>query len=113
MTATLVDLIVFLFVLVPVPATIANGYLWQQYRASGEPRSWLLRTLAVGATVVNLASIFFGFLAVRRVLGADPLDWTPPVSAIAALALEVVPVYFALEFRRRAQRAARRVTDGQ
>lgn len=112
MVELILQLIVFAFVVAPIPATIANIYLWGQYRASGEPRSWLLRTLAVGATAVNASSVYFGFLAVRRILGAEPLDWTPAASAFLALLLELVPVYFALEFRRRDRRALRRTTDG-
>lgn len=105
-------ILVALFVLAPFPATAANIYLWHKWRTSGDPRSWMLRTLAIGATVVNAASLFFGFLATRRVLGAEALDWTPPFSAVAALALEVVPVYFAVEFRRRERLASRRRGDG-
>jgi hypothetical protein len=113
------SVIVFLFAVAPVPATFANGYLWRAYQTSdrnerGESvgdRSWILRCFAVGATVVNLSSLFFGFLAVRRMIGADPLDWTPPLSAIAALALEVVPVYFAIEFHRRRRQPRRRRSD--
>lgn len=121
----LLDAVVFAFALAPLPATVANVYLWAAFIESGrirnadgtvidtQARSWILRAFAVGATIVNVPALFFGFLAIRRIAGAEALEWTPPFSALAALALEVVPIYFALEFRQRRGRRTRRSTDGK
>lgn len=101
--------IVAAFAAAPLPATVANLYLWRVYTL--DTTNWVLRAFAVGSTIVNVASLWFGFLAVRRLLGFDPIDWTPPASAVVALALELVPIYFAIEFRRKHANLHRRATD--
>lgn len=102
--------LILVIVGLPVPATMANAYLWYWQRK--DRASWLLRDFAVIASVVNAVAVYFGVLATLRLLGGDPIPWAPPISALAAIALECVPIFLAWEFWTRRGKQRRRAGDG-
>lgn len=99
-------ILVAVVALIPIPATAANVYLWATARL--DRGNWVLRDFALAATVINVGAFWFGFLALRRILGGEAVDWSPPISAFLFVVFEMIPIYFALQFRRYRQRAYRR-----
>lgn len=108
MSSTILTALVLVLALLPIPAAWATVYLWQHVGGS-----WMLRLLAISASVQLAAATFVGWLATRRLLGLEPVEWGALLTAIAVLALELMPIVYALEFRRRRATRTRRVTDGQ
>lgn len=116
--------LIFVLAMLPVPAAIATAYLWRWWWRSNElydeeggligtegPRSWVLRLFALGSTVKLIGATMVSFLAARRLLGLEPLEWGASATVLAVLALEVMPIVYALEFRARSSRAERRASD--
>lgn len=96
MLDVLFNLLVLVIAVSPIPAVVASVYLWSVYLADKRrPRSWLVRMLATTSTIVTVAAVYFGSLAVVRLTGhaGDLPDWFGIVSAAVVLALDVIPVY--------------------
>lgn len=104
------DLVLALFVLAPAAGIAATAYLWILYRSDpGRPRSWLLAMLLRGSLVMSAVAVYLAALAAARLADLDVPRWTAVPTALALLALEAVPVYYALVIygRGRAARARR------
>ncbi|MDE3095612.1 MAG: hypothetical protein KGK07_06385 [Chloroflexota bacterium] len=90
------ELVLALFVLAPAAGTAATVYLWILYRSdTARPRSWLLAMLWRGSSVVSIVALYLAALAAVRLADLDVPRWTGVPTALALLALEAVPVYYA------------------
>jgi hypothetical protein len=72
--------------------------LWRDYheiaRFFTNPRSRIIgRAFVIVSAVVTIAAGYFGFLAVRRMLGFDALDWSPILSLAFSIPVLFVPAY--------------------
>lgn len=86
-----------LLIVLPFAAAVGAFYLWRIWFSDEKrPRSWILRDLALAATVKTLAAFALGYLAVRRFLGAPPLEEGLLILAFAVIVLEIFPIYYAL-----------------
>lgn len=104
------DLVLALFVLAPSAGIAATAYLLALYRSDpARPRSWLLAMLFRGSLVMSLVALYLATLAAARLADVDVPRWTAVPTALALLALEAVPVYYALVMydRGRAARSRR------
>lgn len=91
------DLVLALFVLAPAAGIAATAYLLVLYRSDpARPRSWLLAMLFRGSLVMSLVALYLAALAAARLADVDVPRWTAVPTALALLALEAVPVYYAV-----------------
>jgi hypothetical protein len=54
----------------------------------------ILQAFVVASVTITLAAGYFGAFSVRRILDYPPIDWQPPVSALVAAAVLLLPRYF-------------------
>ena len=88
------DLIITGLILMSIPFAVrATWRLWRLYRADTN-RSLLLFALAFSAALVTITGIWVGLLTVRRLLGFEPLEWSPPVTGLLAVIIFWIPVLF-------------------
>jgi hypothetical protein len=83
-----------------IAGVVSSARLTRTYVEISSTLDWRARlvalTFVVVAWTITIAAGFFGALAVRRLLGAPPLDWSPNASAIVAAFVLFIPV--ALDF---------------
>jgi len=53
----------------------------------------ILRAVVIVAWTITIAALYFGFLAVRRLLGYEPLPELVPVSAVIAIGVLLIPAF--------------------
>jgi hypothetical protein len=82
----------------PFFAILASIYLWRLWIGDiRRPRSWLLRDLAISATVATTAAFGLGWLALRRLLGQPSLgEEGLVILAFGVVVLEILPIGVAL-----------------
>ena len=86
----LIDYATLVVLLVPAVLGVrATIRLWRRVFFNEETRrSPILRALAIVATILTLAALWFGWLAVRRLIGLAPVQEAAEVSlAISAIVL--------------------------
>lgn len=88
----------------PFAGTAATVYLFRVYREDQRrPRSWILRLAVITGAVVTGVSSYIAFLAALRLSGE--LRALPEIAILGLVAgivaLEAIPIAFALEVRRR------------
>jgi len=78
-----------------VPAALgvrSTWHLWRIVLFDGESRSQgLLIGLALIATAITAAALWFGILTARRLLGFDQLPFAAPVSLVIAGLVLLIP----------------------
>lgn len=89
--------------------TRSTWRLWRRYTSARvvllEPRERLiLRSFVIVSVMITVAAGYFGFVALRRMLGYDPLDWTPTVSVLLAIVILFIPTMLDLVVARVARR---------
>jgi hypothetical protein len=77
--------------------------LWRRYSTiaptlPGRDRL-VLQAFVVIAVACTLAAGYFGVLALRRLLGYEPLDWTGVISYVIAEAILLIPLYIVIIVR--------------
>lgn len=78
-------------VVVSGPFAIRSTWrLWRLWRAD-DGRSLLLLAFWIVALIVTVAGAWVGFLLVRRMLGFEALDWSPPITGVATVVVLQVP----------------------
>jgi flagellar biosynthesis protein FliQ len=88
----LLGLILTAGVLISAPFAIrATWRLWRLWRQDHE-HSLLLLAFWVVALIVTVAGLWVGFLQVRRLIGYEPLDWSPPITAILTIIVLQIPM---------------------
>jgi hypothetical protein len=92
--------LIVLIVLAPLVDFVAAAYLWWLYLGDKE-RSWVLRTLTVGATLQTVAATYIAILGADALSPAFQLHLPPELIAIAILVLQAGPPYLAVEVARR------------
>lgn len=81
-----------LFVIPALLGIRATWRLWRIYWFNHESRKQeILLGLALTSTIITGAASFYGVLAIRRLLGFEPLDWTAPISLALAAAVLFLP----------------------
>jgi len=55
--------------------------------------TWILRAIVIVSWVITLAALYYGLLAVRRLLGFESLPELVPVSVIVAIAVLLIPAF--------------------
>lgn len=81
-----------LFVILALLGIRATRRLWRRWAFNVESRkSLILLTLAAISTLITTAAGFYGIIALRRLLGFEPLPWTPAVSLVLAAAVLLIP----------------------
>jgi hypothetical protein len=94
---TLLDELFALAVVVAFAAGVRSTWrLWRRY-ADASPildarERLLLRSFVIVSVLITAAAGFYGFLAARRLMGYEPLEWVPLVSVIIAIAVLLIPV---------------------
>lgn len=88
----------------PAAGAIATLYMLKVYREDQRrPRSWILRLAVIAGAVVTGVSGYIAFLAALRLSGE--LRSLPEIAilglVVGIVALEGIPIAFALEVRRR------------
>lgn len=85
------QLLVTAGVLVSGPFALRSTYrLWKLWRQD-DGRSLLLLASWVVALIVTVAGAWIGFLLLRRMLGFEALDWSPPITGVATVIVLQVP----------------------
>lgn len=98
----LVSVLAAILFVLPLLGLLGTVFLWRVYRSdTHRPRSWVLLLLAGGATIVEMASLVVAWLALRRLLGAESLPEGAVLLAVAVLALESIPIWYAYTIWRR------------
>lgn len=113
-TPELVALIGFvLLVVMPVPSSVATGYLWHVYLGDvHRPRSWLLLAQATAASVALVGTIMIGTLIALPEIGTA--NTRAALGLFAAVLIESIPLILAAailygrRFRYRDRRPRRR-----
>lgn len=72
-------------------------------RLTGGPRlfggrSWLLGLMTLAWATITIVFMLIGWLAGRRLLGAEPLAQGPAITAISSVVLGLIPIVFAIAF---------------
>lgn len=62
---------------------------WRQYANATGRQSWLLDTMLASGIIDDIAGIYLAFLAIRRLLGFEPIEWTPVITLLAITVLVV------------------------
>jgi hypothetical protein len=89
---TLLSLLITAGVVISGPFAIrATWRLWSLWRAD-QGRSLLLLAFWVAALIVTVSGAWVGFLLIRRLLGFDPLDWSPPITGMMTIIVLQVPM---------------------
>ena len=89
---TLLSLLITAGVVISGPFSIrATWRLWSWWRLD-HGRSLLLLAFWLAALIVTVSGIWVGFLLIRRLLGFDPLDWSPPITGITTIVVLQVPM---------------------
>lgn len=85
----------FLLAIAWLPALAGTGYLWSVYWGDPvRPRSWLIRTFAITATVLTASAIYFCALVVLRLMGIPALGLAP-FSGLVVFFICAAPSYCA------------------
>jgi len=71
--------------------------LWRRYHdAKAVLLDWrerlILKSFVTVSVVITGAAGFYGFMAVRRLMGFDSLEWASAVSALVAIGVLFIPV---------------------
>lgn len=85
----------FLLAIAWFPALAGTGYLWTVYwNDPVRPRSWLIRTFAITATILTAAAVYFCALVVLRLMGI-PAIGLAPFSGLVVFFICAAPSYSA------------------
>lgn len=84
------DAAVIGFLIAAVLGIRATVRLWQTYVDAGG-RHVILLAFAVIATLITIVATMVGLISLRRILGYDPLPWTPPLLIIGAGVIFLIP----------------------
>lgn len=86
-----------LFVIAAVVGVRSSLHLTRRYRSvRGQLESrdaLLLLAFVLVAWTLTVAALWWGFVSVRRIVGFEPLDWTPFVSVVLAAVVLFIPAY--------------------
>lgn len=69
----------------------ATWRLWKRWRH--DPERLLLFALFAAALVITVTAGWVGFLSVRRLLGFEPISWSPVVTTVLAIVLVFLPEF--------------------
>ncbi len=72
--------------------------LWRRYRTVTplllDPRERLvLGAFVIVSVLITTAAGYFGLLTVRRIIGFEPLEFTPIISLFVVIVVLLIPVY--------------------
>ena len=78
-----------LFVVPAILGVRATYRLWRLYLDT--KRNSIVFSFAMISTIITSAASFYGIIAIRRLLGFTPLDWTPGASLLLAALVLFIP----------------------
>lgn len=86
-----------LFIIAAAAGVRSSVHLTRRYRAvRGQLDArdgLLLLAFVLVAWTLTAASLWWGFVSIRRIVGFEALDWTPFVSVVIAAVVLLIPAY--------------------
>lgn len=71
---------------------LTRRYVAARVMLAGRERA-VLRAFVIVAWSITAAAAYFALVALRRIIGADPIAWSPTTSAVVASLILFLPVF--------------------